>query len=129
VKRSASASPVAVFSQPFDTDGVSRNNRQPAQDRSKATYERLAKAADLIAATAEYGARVHDQLIGRLNGAADRAACQRRLAAAQTAAAVSYRNLEMPSDAVRRAIVESRYLLCPPDGAWLDESRATTDPS
>ncbi|BFU45000.1 hypothetical protein KRMM14A1004_32370 [Krasilnikovia sp. MM14-A1004] len=89
----------------------------------KAVCTRLAQVAERIAETARDGARVHDQLVGRLPGAAEHAARQRRLAAAEEAAAVAYRNLEVPPDAVRRAIVECRGR---PDGAPPDAWRPTT---
>jgi hypothetical protein len=90
-----------------DTERVSRNDRRPAPERFKVMFERLAQVAERIAATAEYSARVHDQMVGHLPDAMDRAAGQRRLAAAEKAAAVAYRNLEVPPTTVRRAIVAS----------------------
>lgn len=67
-------------------------------------FEALARSADAVAETAEMSARVHDEAVGHLPGAAEHAQRERRLAAAERAAAAAFRRHEMPSDEVRRAI-------------------------
>ncbi|MFC3743879.1 hypothetical protein [Paractinoplanes deccanensis] len=77
---------MVVFGGPVDTQRVGRDDVQPAQDRSKVMFERLARVADRIAETAKDGARINDQMVGRAPGAVHRAACWRRLAVAEEAA-------------------------------------------
>ncbi|GAA3336527.1 hypothetical protein GCM10020358_29500 [Amorphoplanes nipponensis] len=67
-------------------------------------FESLARTADAIADTAERSARVHDAAVGRLPGAAEHARRERRLAAAERAAAEAFRRHEIPSRAVTQAI-------------------------
>ncbi|WP_328474009.1 hypothetical protein OHA21_14025 [Actinoplanes sp. NBC_00393] len=67
-------------------------------------FQRLARIAEDLAVTAEQSARVHEQLAARLPGAADHAARDRLFAAAERAAAESYRAGRLPPHAVRTAI-------------------------
>jgi hypothetical protein len=67
-------------------------------------FEALARSADAVAETAEMSARVHDSAARHLAGAAEHARRERRIAAAERAAAESYRRHEMPTDEVRQVI-------------------------
>jgi len=64
----------------------------------------LAEIADAMARTAEASAHVHDQMAERLPAAAEHAARDRLLGAAERKAAEAFRAGELPSQAVRQAI-------------------------
>ena len=75
-------------------------------------FERLAETAEKIAETAARSADIHDGLT-TLPGAEEHAARDRRLSAAEQDAAAALRQHEVPSDATRQVVRESR----PDDGA------------
>jgi hypothetical protein len=89
-----------------EEDGVMTGH--DAECRAGDLFETLARTADAIADTAEMSARVHDRAAAYLPGAAEHARRERRLAAAERAAATAYRNREVPSAQVIRAIRDSR---------------------
>ena len=70
-------------------------------------FEDLAQMAETIAETEERSAVVHGNAAGHLPGAVEHAARSRRFAAAERAAAAAYREHELPSDEVRKAIRDS----------------------
>lgn len=70
-------------------------------------FEALARTADAIAETVEASARIHDRMVAQLPGAAEHAQRERRFAAAERAAAVAYRNHEVPPDGVLQVIRDS----------------------
>lgn len=75
------------------------------EDRRRKHLLRLAEAAESMAATAEASARVHDQMAERqCPGAAEHAARDRLLAAAERDAARAYRAGQSPSETTRAAI-------------------------
>lgn len=71
---------------------------------TQAQFDNLASIAERLAATLDARADLHDELVDRLPDAAAHSARERRLAAAERAAAAAYRNRELPSDDVRRII-------------------------
>jgi hypothetical protein len=72
------------------------------------TPEEMAKIADDVAKVAEYSAIVHDQMSSRVPGAAEHAARDRRLAAAERDVAAAYRQGSTPTPAARQQIIDSR---------------------
>jgi len=72
------------------------------QDRRRKQLQRMADAAEGMANTAEASARVHDQMAHP--AAAEHAARERMLAAAERDAAEALRAGELPSQASREAI-------------------------
>jgi len=73
-------------------------------DRKGRQFQRLSETAEGIADAAEASARVHDQMAEQQPGAAEHAARERRLAAAEREAARAFRAGELPSKASRDAI-------------------------
>jgi hypothetical protein len=71
--------------------------RHPLDQRA-AFFDLMATVAEGIANRLDQSADVHERAIGRLGGAAEHAARDRRLAGAERAAAAAYRNHEMPTD-------------------------------
>ena len=122
-------------SRPVNTVDVGMDDEQPprpASGAAKDMFERLAGTAENIAETANAAARVHDQLTGLLPGAAEHAARERRLAAAEAEAADAYRNQQVPPDEVRQVIRDSGRARPrtspqrhgqPPEGAEVDVDR------
>jgi hypothetical protein len=78
-----------------------------SEDPQGEQFMRLANTAEAMARTAERSARIHDEVGEHLPGAADHAARDRRLAAAEREAAEAFRGHRLPSQAVRDAIRES----------------------
>lgn len=70
-------------------------------------FESLAETAEKIAETTARSADVHDKLT-TLPGAEEHAARDRRLSAAERDAAAALRQHEVPSEATRQVIRESR---------------------
>ena len=70
-------------------------------------FESLAETAEKIAETAARSADVHDELT-TLPGAEEHATRDRRLSAAEHDAAAALRRHEVPSDATRQVVRESR---------------------
>jgi ribosomal protein L17 len=94
--------------------------RQAVADNFAAT----ARNAEAIAETATRAAEIHDALDGVIPGnAARHAERERRLAAAEKAAAEALRNHHIPSDEVREAIRDARPRKAGP------EAGAGTDPA
>ena len=90
-----------------NTDDAIRSTGGTAVGRTP-TSEALARLAESIAATTEHSAKVHDRMSARMPEAAEHAARERRLAAAERAAAEAYRQGRAPSADVRQQIVEGR---------------------
>jgi hypothetical protein len=82
-------------------------NHDAEQSARDHLFEALARTADAIAETAEVSACVHDRAVAHLPGAAEHAQRERRFAAAERAAAVAYRNHEVPPDDVMQVIRDS----------------------
>jgi hypothetical protein len=78
--------------------------RRALRDRRDRQFQRLAEAAEAMAATAETSARIHDQMTNEQPDAAEHAARERLLAAAERDAAEAFRAGELPSSASREAI-------------------------
>ena len=85
-----------------NTDDAIRSTGGTAVGRTS-TSEALARLAESIAATTEHSAKVHDRMSARMPEAAEHAARERRLAAAE-----AYRQGRAPSADVRQQIVEGR---------------------
>jgi pyruvate/2-oxoglutarate dehydrogenase complex dihydrolipoamide acyltransferase (E2) component len=81
---------------------------EDSESAQAAAFERLADLAEQVAGTAEHSADVHDGIGAHLPGAREHAERDRRLAAAERAAAAAYREHRMPSDEVRAVIREIR---------------------
>jgi len=88
----------------------------PVRDRPADMFERLASTAESIAVTAENSARLHDEMAQFQPEAASHAERERLLAAAERAAAAAFRQHEVPSAEVRRAIREAGHPGTPPSG-------------
>jgi hypothetical protein len=73
-------------------------------DRLGETYERLALAAESLACTLDYSAAIRDDLAGLQPQAREHAGRDRRLAAAERAAAHALRARELPPPQVREVI-------------------------
>jgi hypothetical protein len=92
---------------PHSVDHLS-TGRHPL-DQQGAFFDLMAKVAEGIADTLDQSADVHERAVGRVRGAAERTARDRRLADAERAAATAYRNHEMPTEEVREAIRNARW--------------------
>jgi len=88
-------------------DEATTSTARPGAGRA-VTREAMAKIAESIADVAEYSATVHDQMSSRVPGAAEHAARDRRLAAAERAVAAAYRQGRTAPAAARREIIDSR---------------------
>jgi len=76
-------------------------------DKQADMFEALARTAEAIAETADTSADVHDRATQHLPGAGEHAARDRRLADAERAAAIAYRNHRAPPPEIRQAIREA----------------------
>jgi len=83
-----------------EPDRLDRLERQRDQ-----AFEATARNAEHLARVAERSAEIHDNM-PHLPTAADHAERDRRLAAAERIAAEAYRRHELPSDAVRRSVLD-----------------------
>jgi hypothetical protein len=76
------------------------------RDKQEELFQALGRAAESVARTAEYSAEVHDNATKVLPDAGEHAARDRRLAEAERAAAVAYRNQDVPPCEVRQVVRE-----------------------
>jgi hypothetical protein len=91
-----------------DDESARRHRLSEVADKRAEIFAALAESADSIADSADKSAYIHDQIGERMPGAAEHAARDRRLAAAERAAAEAYRKHEVPPDEVRQVVIESR---------------------
>jgi hypothetical protein len=82
---------------------VVRRHTAPA-DRRAELFDQLRQRAEDLARTAEFSAAVHAKMPAHLLNPPDHAERDRRLAAAERAAAEAYRAHRVPSEEVRAAI-------------------------
>lgn len=87
---------------------IAEYRRTIAMDSRPDMFEALARTADAIAETADASADVHEDAAGNLPEAAEHAERDRRLAAAERAAADALRDGRIPPDEVRQVIREAR---------------------
>lgn len=74
--------------------------------RQKELFDSMAQAADRLAETVEFSAKVHDEMGDALPGAAEHAERDRRLAKAERRSAEALRKHELPPDDARETIRE-----------------------
>src|SRR3954452_569025 len=80
---------------------------RPGAARTSDSFDAVAGAAEALADTLDMSAHVHDEIAERVPDAAQHAEQERRLAAAERAAAAAYRRGEIPADEVRQVIRDS----------------------
>jgi hypothetical protein len=96
---------------------VSSAQFEQAKAVTKHLFDALAMTAESVAVTIEKSAEIHEALATRDPEAVGRAARQRKLAAAERAAAAAYRSGRQIPEDVRRAIRDAGPSVVPPDSA------------
>jgi hypothetical protein len=76
----------------------------PLADRRAQLFDGLGQRAEDLARTVEFSAEVHAQMPSHLLNPPDHAERERKLAAAERAAAEAYRAHQVPADKIRDAI-------------------------